>query len=134
MPIQETTTAPVPTEVPGTKAAAAAQAQLDAYNARDIDRFVACYSADVTVRDLITGEIRMQGRQQMRETYGKQFVDAPNQRAHVYNRQVAGDVVFDTEYVDGNPSGRTTHVTAIYHVVDGVIEQVWFTPPYGQSV
>src|SRR5213080_3369353 len=40
--------------------------QLDAYNARDLDRFVACYTDDVIVEDA-AGNVLMRGADGLRE-------------------------------------------------------------------
>lgn len=104
--------------------------QLDAYNARDAAAFCACYADDVVVTDLDTGVVRMQGIEAFREAYSAQFARWPDQRAKVVQRQVAGAYVFDTEFVTGVPGREPGHVVAIYRVMAGKIDRVWFTPRF----
>ena len=104
----------------------AAQVQLDAYNAHDIEAFVACYADDVVIRDLKTGAVTGQGRAQMRESYATMFERFPNVHASVSTCTVVGNFVFDHEYVTGRDEPLL--VMAIYEVDDvGLIAQVWFT-------
>lgn len=103
----------------------AAQAQLDAYNAHDVDAFIACYAEDVVIRDLATGEISMKGRDAMRTSYGEMFERFPEVHAEVVSRSVVGSFVFDHEVVSGR--NRPLRVMAVYEVdADGLIAQVWF--------
>ena len=46
--------------------------QLEAYNARDLERFLACYADDVVVEGA-TGEVVMSGQDAMRRAYGTMF-------------------------------------------------------------
>ncbi len=103
----------------------AAQRQLDAYNAHDVDAFVACYAEDVVIRDLRSGEVTGEGRDQMRTSYGAMFERFPEVHAAVTTRTVVGNFVFDHEFVTGR--GDPLLVMAIYDVGDdGLISGVWF--------
>ena len=106
------------------------QAQLDAYNARDIDRFSACYAEDVRVLDLVSGSIKLEGRAALHEAYKTQFESLPNQHAELVARQFAGEITIDTESVTREPSDTPTRVIAIYKVEAGLITHVWFTPRF----
>jgi hypothetical protein len=97
-------------------------AQFAAYNARDVDQFVACYSPDVVVQDG-AGTTLMQGRDSMRAEYEPFFADSPNLRAEILNRISAGDYVIDEERIHGWQADPVRAV-AIYHVTDGLIDQV----------
>ncbi|MCP4869643.1 MAG: DUF4440 domain-containing protein [Proteobacteria bacterium] len=103
-----------------------AQAQLDAYNAGDIDAFAACYAADVEVFDLHSGTLTFAGREALRERYGRLFESQPNQHAELLSRIVHGQTSVDHERVTGRTSGGTVFAVAIYQVVDGAIRKVWF--------
>jgi len=103
-----------------------AQAQLDAYNARQIDAFVACYHPDVEVFDLHTGALRFQGRPAMRERYGAQFERCPELHAELVNRIAMKDTVVDHEHVVGLVAGEVVEAIATYHIEDHLIRRVWF--------
>lgn len=107
----------------------AVQAQLDAYNARDIDAFVACYAAGVRVLDLETGTPRIEGLDRFRLAYQAQFERYPAQRAALASRQVCGAFVVDLERVSGNPDRPDAEVLAVYRVdAAGLIDRVQFSP------
>ncbi len=104
------------------------QAQLDTYNARDIDGFAATFAAAVEVYDLDSNALRFAGIAALRERYGAQFVANPAQRSTVVSRQVVGDYVFDLEFITGTVGKPDAHLMAIYRVRDGLIDRAWFTP------
>lgn len=106
----------------------AVNAQLDAYNARDIDAFARVFADDVIAADLDSGEIRFRGSAALRERYALQFKANPLQRASVVTRSVLADYVFDLEFVTGSADRPDAHIMAIYRVKDGRIDRVWFSP------
>jgi hypothetical protein len=101
------------------------QLQLDAYDAGDIEAFVATYTEDVEIYDH-PSTLRMKGREALRESYGRMFAGAPDLKTHIAKRIVRGDFVIDDETVTGIPGGGTKSVIAIYQVRDGLIAKVWF--------
>ena len=74
--------------------AALAQAQLDAYNAGDLDAFCACYHADVQVFDDLSESLR--GAAAFRERYRALF-EAGHFGASVSARLVSGAHCVDEE-------------------------------------
>ena len=105
---------------------AVVQAQLEAYNARDIDAFIATYADDVKLFEL-PEKLLSEGTADMRERYGKLFKD---ERLHatIVNRIVMGNTVVDHERVRVTlPQGPgTVEAVAIYEVRGGKITAVWF--------
>lgn len=109
------------------RAASPAQRQLDAYNARDIDAFAACFHPEVRLYDLKSGELRGEpGREALRASYGAVFARSPALHAELSSRAVVGNTAFDREIVTGlRPA--TVHAMAIYEVGDDeLITRVWF--------
>ncbi|QYU66403.1 nuclear transport factor 2 family protein [Leptolyngbya sp. 15MV] len=132
------------------------QAQLDAYNARDIDGFVRTFAADAVCYDLealasivpdpATGAlpippaaaVRCAGHAGIRARYGEQFRRAPAQRSDVVSRSLIAPrsgpaYVLDLEFITGSvgPDGSASpafHLVAIYRVARGLIDRAWFTP------
>ena len=92
---------------------AIAQAQLDAYNAQDLDAHCAHFADDVVVGGL-NGEISRQGIEAYRAWYEKAFADFPNNKAKLLNRIVVGPNVIDHERVDRGNGDPTFEVAAIY--------------------
>jgi imidazolonepropionase-like amidohydrolase len=109
--------------VPST-AADVVQRQLNAYNARDLDAFIATYHPDARLYDFPDTLLR-QGHDALREVYGRLFTQVPALHAQVPRRIAMGDYVIDEEVVTGLPEGRTLNATAIYEVRDGLISRVW---------
>ncbi len=101
------------------------QRQLDAYNAHDLDRFLAEYAEDVQVFRPPAREPMLVGRQAMREHYGRNRFTLPDLHARLVNRIVSGNFVVDHEDITGLPQGRLSAV-AVCEVVDGRIRTVWF--------
>lgn len=102
------------------------QEQLDAYNARDLERFLACYHDDVIVEDS-AGTRLMEGAEALRATYDALFANSPELRADVRSRIRVGDFVIDDERVTGmNLSGLPgeIHAAVIYRLHDGRIAHV----------
>ena len=105
-----------------------AQAQLEAYNAKDLEAFAACYSEDVRVWSMPAEAPRLQGREAFRDSYRNGPFAAPQVRAEIAQRIVMGQTVIDHELVHGR--GETPQqVVAIYRCRDGLIAEVYFFPP-----
>jgi hypothetical protein len=101
--------------------------QLEAYNARDLDRFAATYSDDIRIWRMPATEPSIVGQAQLREVYAKRFA-SPNLHATIVNRIATGDKVIDHERVVGIEAGPIEAV-AVYQVMDGLIAKVWFFHP-----
>ena len=102
------------------------QQQLEAYNARQLEAFVACFSENVVVRELQDGEIIAEGRTAFRNTYAPLFENCPVLHAKVVHRICKDDTVIDHENVWGMRDNEMVEAVAIYQVQDGLIHRVWF--------
>jgi uncharacterized protein (TIGR02246 family) len=92
----------------------AVRRQEQAYNAHDVEAFVACYAEDVVVEDA-DGNIVMNGRDDMRERYRRLFAESPDVRAEVVTRIRVGAWVVDEEWVIGR-AGGDIHAVAVYRL------------------
>lgn len=101
------------------------QAQLDAYNAQDLDALCAFYAEDCVLAGF-NGAVTSKGRAGVRERYGKLFADRPRNRARLVNRIVIGNLVIDHEDVERAPGGERFEVAAIYTLRNGLIARVDF--------
>lgn len=103
------------------------QAQLDAYNAHDVETLVAIYAADAQLFQhpdtLLTS-----GAEAIRARFSARF-DSGKPRALLLHRIVCGNTVIDHETVHSNsPEGPVSvNMVAIYEVRDGRIARGWFT-------
>lgn len=102
-----------------------AQAQLDAYNAQDLDAHCAYFTDDVVVATP-DGEVLRQGIDAYRAFYGQLFADYPNNRAEALYRMVIGNTVIDHERVDRGAGNGPFEVAAIYTLRDGKIAKAVF--------
>ena len=99
------------------------QKQLDAYNARDLDGFLATYSEDIELYDY-PNELFMQGKEQMRKRYAAFFEKTPDLHCEIKKRIVIGNKVIDEEHIMAN--GAKFSTVAIYEVENGKIAKVTF--------
>lgn len=102
-----------------------AQEQLDAYNARDLQRFIACYGDDVKLYKPPAAEPFMVGRDAMAAHYAANRFNLPALQAELRGRLVVGNKVFDHERVHGIRA-EPYEVLAAYEVREGLIRNVWF--------
>jgi len=106
-------------------AEAPVQRQLEAYNARDLDRFVAEYHDDIRVFRAPSGTPVLDGKAAFTAHYAAHRFNLPNLHADVLSRMVVGNKVIDHERVSG-VHDRPFEAAVVYEVADGVIRTVWF--------
>jgi hypothetical protein len=102
------------------------QRQLDAYNARDIDAFMACWSNDAQYFEH-PSKLLASGLAGIRERHIARF-EEPDLHGRLVQRITIGNKVIDQEIVTRNfPDGPgQIEVVAIYEVERGKIAKVWF--------
>lgn len=105
---------------------AVVQAQLDAYNAKDIDALLATYSPDAE-QFALHGERLARGHGEMRPRFLARFAE-PDLHARLLSRTVMAGLVVDLELITRNfPEGRgTVEMLCVYEVVDGLIVRASF--------
>jgi hypothetical protein len=101
------------------------QAQLEAYNAQDLDAYCGFFTEDVLVADL-NGAVTTRGVAAYRARYDGVFRQFPQNKAKLLNRMATGSIVIDHERVVRSPGGETFEVIAIYTLADGKIARVDF--------
>jgi hypothetical protein len=100
------------------------QEQLDAYNARDLARFIAVYSDDVRVFRPPAAEPALAGKAAFAQFYASQRFNLPGLHADVLNRMVVGNKVVDHERIVGVRE-QAFEAAVAYEVHDGLIRNVW---------
>ncbi len=100
------------------------QRQLDAYNARDLERFLAQYSDDVRVYRPPAAEPVIVGKAAFGEFYATQRFHHAGLHAELLNRIVLGGKIIDHERISG-VGEPPFEVAVVYEVADGQIQCVW---------
>ncbi|MEM9327052.1 MAG: nuclear transport factor 2 family protein [Bacteroidota bacterium] len=113
------------------QAIALAQAQLDAYNARDIDAFLEPYSDSVKIYNF-PHQLSFSSKEDMRPRYGNMFEQLTDLHCELVNRTAIGNVVIDHERVTRRKGQPKVEVFAIYHIRHGKIQEVHFVRPEKQ--
>ena len=101
------------------------QRQLEAYNARDLERFIAQYTEDIRVFRPPSPEPVLVGKQIFAKHYADNRFTLPKLHAEVVNRMVSGSIVVDHEHITGLQEG-VVEAIAVYAVSEGLIHTVWF--------
>jgi putative hydrolase of HD superfamily len=102
------------------------QQQLDAYNAKDTEAWLACYTPDAQQYTL-HGELLASGHAEMRAHITSRFSE-PDLHAQLLNRTVMGNFVVDLELITRHfPEGKgSIEMLCIYEVMDGLIYKASF--------
>lgn len=101
------------------------QAQLDAYNAHDLQAFMACYCDDIKVYRPPAAEPVLAGKAAFADFYATQRFNRPSLNAQVLNRMVLGNKVVDHERITGL-GDAPLEASAVYEIRGGLITAVWF--------
>ncbi|MEM7375132.1 MAG: amidohydrolase family protein [Bacteroidota bacterium] len=101
------------------------QQQLNGYNARDIEAFLAPYAEDVEIYNF-PDHPSGKGKANIRPRYEGMFAQLPELHCELVNRIVLGNTVIDQEKVTGFPNGRILEAIAIYKIRNNKIAQVYF--------
>lgn len=102
--------------------------QLDAYNARDLDAFLATYSPGVRIYDFPATTPRIEGIAAMGEHYGTKTFTREGLNARILERAVLGCFVVDHERAT-SVGREPLEVVVVYEVREGLIANVWFIDP-----
>jgi hypothetical protein len=105
------------------------QRQLDAYNAHDLDRFVAQYSDDVQLFRPPAPLPILQGKAAMAEHYATRRFNLPGLHARLLNRMVLGNKVIDHEHITGIGDAPMDAAVVFEVNPQGLIGKVWFFGP-----
>lgn len=103
------------------------QAQVDAFNRRDVEAFMANYALDA-IHWAYPSDTTFNGAARIRAHYTELFSDPDASRLHatVRERIVKGPYVIDEEFIVGLPADDPHVSVIIYEVRGGLIRNVWF--------
>jgi hypothetical protein len=100
------------------------QQQVNGYNLRNIDVFLAPYSDSVVIYD-VDGKVLMRGKPAIREEYTKYFNKTPELHCQIVNRMVLGNTVVDQEKLT-SATRKPSEGIAVYKIENGKIITVHF--------
>lgn len=100
------------------------QKQLECYNARDLDNFMALMAPDVLVMETETGKVLARSAEELRPRYVERFKTPVH--CELVGRLHLGDTVIDREVIRGLPDNAEADCMATYTVVDGKIKRMSF--------
>lgn len=98
-------------------------AQLEAYRARDVDRFLAHFALGIAVTDF-EGTVLMEGIEGMRANYEPLFANSPELTVEIRSRIETGSFVVDLEHLEGfnhPPYPQVFDAGCVYRIADGKI-------------
>jgi hypothetical protein len=102
-----------------------AQSQLEAYNERDLEAFIEPYAEDVKVFEF-PNTLMYEGREEMKNLYGRMFSRTPDLHCRLVKRIVMGNTVIDEEEVTLKKGEEPMKAIAIYKIQDNKIAEVYF--------
>lgn len=103
------------------------ESQFAAYNARDLDTFMAHFADDIKVYRMPATTPSIEGKPALAAFYASERFNRPALRAELINRIVAGQQVFDHERIWG-VADAPVEVVAVFAVKDGLIDTMWSFP------
>jgi hypothetical protein len=102
--------------------------QYEAYNRRDLEAFVAAHAPNVRFYRY-PDSLAFEGRDAIRERFGKMFASSPQLHATVDARMTQGNIVVWKETATGLPEGRTNTAIFVWEVKDDLITKVMMAIP-----
>lgn len=102
--------------------------QMIAYNAHDLERFLPCYTEDITVYRLPEGTVGLTGKDEFAEFYRTERFNRPELHYKVKQRMVIGNRVIDHEVISGLDATGAVEVLVIFEVTGGLISRMWALP------
>ena len=104
---------------------AVVEAQLQAYNARDIDAFMATMHPEVELFAIGDPTPRASGAEAVRKVYAALFEKSPDLHSELVHRAVIGNRIVDHERITGRQGGEVLELVMVYEVEDGGIRRAW---------
>ena len=101
------------------------QQQVNGYNARNIDAFLAPYAEDVEIYRF-PNTLISKGKTKMIDTYKKLFEKTPDLHCEIVNRIINGNTIIDHERITGFSNKSIIKTVAVYKIEHHKITKVYF--------
>jgi hypothetical protein len=105
--------------------AATVQKQLEAFNAHDLEGFLALYADDLAVGEVPAAAAGSRNKTWLRELYTARFKANPDLHASAEAQLVSGAFVIQKERIKGRAGQPALDVVVIYQVKAGKIVGMW---------
>ena len=105
------------------------QATLDAYNAHDLEAYLALFAPEAAFGQL-GGRTLLDGREAMRGFYTQMFAARPSIRCRSVERTAMGPYVVDQQEISGE-GGPPMEAVMIHEIRDGLVRHIWYAPLTG---
>ena len=102
---------------------------VKAYNEKDIEAYLACFSPDVEVYNA-AGVLMCQGKDKLRESFDALFRNQPNTRRKILERISSGNRIVERELVAGIKGTPEASVTSVYELENGLIRTFYFVAEF----
>ena len=102
------------------------QQQVDAYNSRDISKFLSCHHPQVQLFNFSESVPFAVGLTSIRKIYQAVFDTSPKLHTEILHRIVVDNKVIDHEIVTGRSGVDTLEIIAIYEIEDDLIRKAHF--------
>lgn len=101
------------------------QANLDCYNERDIEGFMAFFSPDIKMYNFADNKITIDGSEQCRKVYKELFKLSPKLNSTILRRIVYDNIIIDHESITGrHGSEEIFEIVLIYEVDNNKIVKI----------
>lgn len=102
------------------------QQQVDAYNERNLEKFVSCFADDIQVFNYGENAASINGKEALIKSYQSVFENSPELQAKIINRIVFDNKVIDHEHVTGRVGIEFIDLVVIYELKDEKVHQVTY--------
>lgn len=102
------------------------QKQVEAYNTRDIETFVACHSPMIQLFNFPKAYPFCKDIKQLRQIYQDIFDQSPELNSKIIKRIVMGQTVIDHELITGRNGADPFELIAIYEIQNQLISRAYF--------
>jgi hypothetical protein len=93
------------------------QQNLEAYNARDIDKFMSSFSEDIEMYNFTDGKMTAKGLGEVRKIYQELFDLSPQLHSTIVKRIVFDNKIIDHEWIEGRRGSKTpVEIVLVYEV------------------
>jgi hypothetical protein len=100
--------------------------QLEAFDEKDLEAFLECYSDDIKAYMLESNELMSDGKDQLKKSMEESFKSKPNAKTIVAERITQNNLVIDLEEIIDYIEGKIVKSVAIYEIKDEKISKIWF--------